>query len=467
MSSPAALEISASMNRPNMEVAVHKISLVIIVALLSCAWLASPGVAQAPKEASAAEQPKPEALLRKVADYLAGSLAFSCRVETAIHIQAKGVDNRMDSKMTLRLERPNRLAILVEEGVMGMTVVTDGQQMIQYVPTMNRYTSQDAPAKLEEIGESDAAGMLGLSAAYVSSDGETLYNALMDGVTSSEYVGAEEIDGVRCHRCRLLQEDFNWEIWIEAGAQPLVRKVVPDFSKQFAQAEGVLEDAKMEYVVTFTEWNFEPKFSDADFAFTPPAGAEKVDSLFEGLAGAEEEGPHPLLGEPAPAFKTIGVDDKPIDLAAHVGKDVVMLDFWATWCGPCVQAMPQVDGVADKFADRGLVFYAVNVAEDAETIKEFLKTSELDVPVAMDADGKITESYGVEGIPQTVLIGKDGRVQVVHVGFGDSLGEVLGQQVEDLLAGKDLATPVLEKAKEKSEPPDSQNEQPAAEAAAN
>jgi thiol-disulfide isomerase/thioredoxin len=324
---------------------------------------------------------------------------------------------------------------------------------------MNRYTVKDAPTDLKDWSDVEAGGMMGASGAYLSADSEEFYKALTEGVTKSEYVGMEEVDSAQCHRCRFEQEEFNWEIWIDAGDKPLVRKIVPDLSKQFAQAGGVLENAKMEYVVTLTDWNVDPSFTDDDFAFTPPEGATKVDSLFEGLAGGGEEGPHPLLGEAAPAFQTIGLDDKPIDLAAHVGKDVILLDFWATWCGPCVQAMPEVDGVAKKFAGRGLVFYAVNVAEDAETIKEFLKTSELDVPVAMDADGKITESYGAELIPQTVLIGKDGKVQVVHVGFLDNLADQLSQQVEDLLAGKDLAAEVLAKSQKASESEDSDGEQ--------
>jgi hypothetical protein len=101
--------------------------------------------------------------------------------------------------------------------------------------------------------------------------------------------------------------------------------------------------------------------------------------------------------------------------------------------------MPEIDGVAKKFADRGLVFYAVNVAEDAETVKDFLKSSGLEPPVVMDVDGNITQLYRADGIPQTVLIGKDGKVQVVHVGFADGLADILSQQIEDLLAGKDLA----------------------------
>jgi thiol-disulfide isomerase/thioredoxin len=210
-------------------------------------------------------------------------------------------------------------------------------------------------------------------------------------------------------------------------------------SKQLADAGGMMKDAKLEYSVGFADWNVDPKFSDDDFKFDPPATAEKVDSLLAGLAGGGGEGPHPLLGQAAPPFKTIGLDEKPIDLEALLGKSVVMLDFWATWCGPCVDAMPHVDGVAKKYADRGLVFYAVNVGEDAETIKTFLKDQELEVPVVLDPDNSITQLYQASGIPQTVLIGKDGKVQVVHVGFADGLAELLSQEVEDLLAGKDLA----------------------------
>ena len=73
-------------------------------------------LSELPKAVGAADQPKPEELLRKVADYLAGLPALSCRIDSSIHIQAQGIDNRMDCKMTLRLERPNRLAILSKRG---------------------------------------------------------------------------------------------------------------------------------------------------------------------------------------------------------------------------------------------------------------------------------------------------------------------------------------------------------------
>jgi peroxiredoxin len=390
------------------------------------------------------EAPKPEDVVKQMADYLGKLPAFSCAVEFTIHFRAQGRENNSTTSMDIRLERPNRLAIVVTNGEMGMTVISDGKNVTQHMPALNRYVVSEAPGTLAELSHAEGI-TLGMGAGLLPIDGDELYKTLTAGVTGSEYLGTEKIGDVECHHVRFTQESFNWELWVEVGDRPVPHKVVPDFSGRMANRPG-MEDAKLEYIVTLTNWNVAPKFADNDFKFEPPAGAEQVDSLFEGME--REEGPHPLLGQDAPAFETTDVEGKPIDLKSLLGKNVIMLDFWATWCGPCVQAMPEVDGVAKKFADKRLVFYGVNEGEDAETIKEFLKSSELEVPVALDQDQKIGEMYHVSGIPQTVLIGKDGKVQVVHIGFSDGFGATLTKEVEALLEGKDLAKEALAKAEE-------------------
>ncbi len=387
------------------------------------------------------EQPKPEVVLRQMADYISNLPAISCHVDLTIQLQAPGIDRRVDAQGDLRFARPNRLALISRGGDDGMSIVSDGKHLVYYAIGPKRYTVQDAPPDFAvDGGQYLGVGVIGVPTAYLSASGEQFYMALMDGVNEAKYIGMENVGDVSCHRCRFVRDNASWDVWIEAGDRPLVHKVVPDLSKQLASSGPRLKDAKLEYSIVFSDWNVAPKFAASDFAFEPPADAEKVDSLSEGLAGGPGEGPHPLLGQPAPAFKTVDLDEKPIDLRAHLGKSVVMLDFWATWCGPCVEAMPHVGGVARQYADRGLVFYAVNVGEDADTIKEFLKSQELDVSVAMDQDNSIAQQYQASGIPQTVLIGKDGKVQVVHVGFAEGLAEILSQQVEELLTGKNLAS---------------------------
>jgi len=389
-----------------------------------------------------------------MADFYANLPAVSCTIQVAIHLQAPGRDHRMDTKLTARLERPNRIALQVDEGQLGMTLISDGKQLWQYLPMLNRYTVQDAPPSLSEVVAGEGASLLaavGGSGALIPTEGEEFYRKLIKGVKKSEYLGEEKVGEIPCHHCRFVREDFAWDIWIEAGPRPLVHKIVPDLSRQFAKAGEAFKDAKLEYTVEFTDWNVAPKFTEQDFAFTPPAGAEQVDSLFAGIRGRqrEEESHHPLLGQGAPAFETVDPDGQPIDLNQYLGKNIIMLDFWATWCGPCVAAMPEIEAVANKFADRGLVFYAVNSGEDAETVKQFLTENQRKAPVAMDPEGKVSSLYGVEGIPQTVLVGKDGKIHVVHVGYSDRLAGELTKNIEDLLAGKDLAGPVLAQAEKR------------------
>jgi peroxiredoxin len=380
-----------------------------------------------------------------MADYLGGLPAFSCSMEFRIAFKGAGTEANNATTMSARLQRPNRFALVTEEGN-GITLISDGKQLVQYVPMLKRYTVSAAPASLDELDESnEAAGLSMIGSLPVPTSGDAFYKSLMDGVTKSEYLGTEKVGETECHHCRFQGENMDWEIWIATGKEPLVHKVVPDLSKRFAGAGGKFADVKMSYVVTFADWKTDPKFTDADFSFTPPADAEEVDSLF---GGEFDEGPHPLLGQPAPPFETVDLDEQPFDLKKYLGKNVIILDFWATWCGPCVEALPQIDAVAKKYADKGVIFRAVNAGEDAATIKEFLESSQLGPPVAMDIENQIAPLYKVEGIPQTVLIGKDGKVQVVHVGFSESIGEHLSKQIEDLLAGRDLAGPELKKAED-------------------
>jgi thiol-disulfide isomerase/thioredoxin len=150
------------------------------------------------------------------------------------------------------------------------------------------------------------------------------------------------------------------------------------------------------------------------------------------------EDSNPLLGKPVTGFVTEDPNGNKIDLNQHIGKQVILLDFWATWCVPCMMAMPEVEEIANRFKDRGLVFYAVNVGEDPDTVKEFLAQRKLDIPVAMDFDGQIQNMYQAFDLPHTIVIGKDGRLQVDHRGYWKGFGAELSGQVEALLDGENL-----------------------------
>src|SRR4029077_7944685 len=108
-----------------------------------------------------------------------------------------------------------------------------------------------------------------------------------------------------------------------------------------------------------------------------------------------------LVGKPAPVFELELLGGSKFRLAEHKGK-VVVLDFWATWCGPCLQAMPQVDRVTQEFRDQDVRLIAVNLEETPKQITAMLERQKMNLTVALDREGRVAEKYKASAIPQTV-----------------------------------------------------------------
>src|SRR5262249_17758575 len=146
----------------------------------------------------------------------------------------------------------------------------------------------------------------------------------------------------------------------------------------------------------------------------------------------------PLVGKPAPDFQLKLLDGTAFRLSDYKGKTVV-LDFWATWCGPCVQAMPVLEETVADFKEQGVKLIAVNMQEDAKTIGRFLERTELHPAVALDADGVAAQKYAVSAIPQTVIIDAEGKVARLFIGggpaYGDQVREALNATVPKSDAG--------------------------------
>jgi thiol-disulfide isomerase/thioredoxin len=139
-----------------------------------------------------------------------------------------------------------------------------------------------------------------------------------------------------------------------------------------------------------------------------------------------------LVGKPAPDFELELLGGPKFHLAQTRGK-VVILDFWATWCGPCLQAMPQVERVAGEFRDRDVQLVAVNLQEAPQQITSMLERHKLHPAVALDRDGAVAEKYAANAIPQTVVIDRAGVVARLFVGGGPHLGDQLRDALNAVL----------------------------------
>lgn len=130
------------------------------------------------------------------------------------------------------------------------------------------------------------------------------------------------------------------------------------------------------------------------------------------------------LGEPAPDFSARDLSERTVALASYRGQKVVLLDFWATWCGPCKMAMPSLQSLHDEFKERGLEIFSVNLGEPAEQVRYFISRKKYTFRVVLDPDGAIGSKYGVRSIPTLVAVDKKGLVQWLHVGYSQDQGEL-------------------------------------------
>ncbi len=169
------------------------------------------------------------------------------------------------------------------------------------------------------------------------------------------------------------------------------------------------------------------------FAFSPPAGSRKVDSL---APEVPEAAAMALVGKPAPGIAAELVGGGEFSLADQHEQGIVMLDFWATSCGPCTVEMPVLAEVTAQYQDKGVKLYAINQGESEGIITEFLQKAKLDVPVVLDPDLDISLAYQVEAVPMLVLVDTKGIVQSVHAGSRPDLAERLKEELDALLSGR-------------------------------
>lgn len=134
----------------------------------------------------------------------------------------------------------------------------------------------------------------------------------------------------------------------------------------------------------------------------------------------------------APDFTLRTADGRNLRLQELRGQ-VVMVNFWATWCGPCKVEMPHLNSLYEKYKGAGFTLLGVNVDEDQRAAIGLAQRMGLHFPVLLDADKKVSRQYDLSTMPSTVLIDRDGQVRHVHRGYRDGYERTYDQQIRDLL----------------------------------
>jgi thiol-disulfide isomerase/thioredoxin len=236
---------------------------------------------------------------------------------------------------------------------------------------------------------------------------------LLDGVAEAAKVADTDIAGVKHPTLEFKTEQGDYRVALDPQSK-LIRRMVFDLGKVFAKHR---DDVK-KYLLTYDYANSAPVAQPPApemFAWAVPDDAREAVTTGPDLGEDVEKA---FLGKPAPDFSLKGMDGKSVSLADLKGS-VIVLDFWATWCGPCRASLPSLNALHKELKPKGLQTFAVNLEETKDIVQPVAAKLCPDIPVLFDEDSKVGQSYGVNGIPHTVVIGKDGKIRRVIIGAGD------------------------------------------------
>jgi peroxiredoxin len=351
---------------------------------------------------------------------LAGTISGDLQV-------ASSAPEKHSADFTSSYVAPNRFRHEVKNDVL---IGSTGQKIYTFQGEQNVYTQAEAPKDrvASKNLPKDVAGLLteqdpSLLLALVKSPADEL----LTDITDASKIDDTKLGDTSYPTLKLVQKDKSI-IQIMADPQThLVREMTVDLTEPLKQRRPDL--ARAIITVDYTKVTADEPAKDELFAWSPPPGAKDGEAMASARpldAPAASE----LEGKPAPNFKLEGLDGKSISLADLKGK-VIVLDFWATWCGPCRLSLPHLDKLYQAQKEKGLQVFALDQQEGKDEVDAFVKKTGLTVPVLLDSEGKVGSQYGVTGIPQTVVINKDGKITKIFVGFDpDSSPAELEKAVE-------------------------------------
>ena len=242
-----------------------------------------------------------------------------------------------------------------------------------------------------------------------------------------------QIDGRDYYRVKISRADSGTATyWIDQKTYVLRRIVLPGdaIREEISQRQPV---DRVSVMADFPGASFDGKIDPKAFEFEVPPGAEIVKFFVP-------PSPEQLLGKKVPELKLTNLDGKPVALQSLAGK-VAVLDFWATWCGPCRKSLPNLQKVFEKYKNNPkLAFYAVSLDEPKIDNKELAKTFadlKVTVPILRDAE-QSAAAMKFSTIPAMYLIGSDGVVQEFVQSGDPKLDEALPAKLDKLLAGENL-----------------------------
>ncbi len=402
---------------------MKRFSIVPFLCLLSLA--VTPGYAPADAVDGAAT-PDAAARLLESAQYLNELPGFSVGLAMTFDLTGPGGQNEsltLNGTLDFEEDKQARFTVVAPDESMELYVSTETTFL--FLKEMNQYMdgailgSREKALTAIPAGPFRGAQKLLSDYLHMAPDFKKTLDASEVSVTTG--APATGLDTIRVEG-----DGIATEFRLPSEGNPTVKQFMPDLTELAKQGNAEIQRAHVTYA--FSDWNVAPEFSADNFSFAIPEGATPFEP-----PSRQQPPESPLVGKPAPDFTIPLFAGGNLDLAALKKEEkVIILDFWASWCGPCRVGLPILTKVVDKYKEKGVVLYGVNAGEDEATVQAFLEQTDIDLTVAMDPKRVAQRAYGANSLPTTAIIGKDGVVREVHIGVSPTLEQDLDKLLAEL-----------------------------------
>ncbi|MGH7977539.1 MAG: DUF2092 domain-containing protein [Limisphaerales bacterium] len=228
--------------------------------------------------------PRAESVLRSACDFLAKTRAFSFSGEIwREHVNDAGQKVQFSRTVEMDVKRPNGLRMEISSPFSTRGFWYDGKTLTILDQTHNWYSAAAMPSALDDAVDT-ARDKYGIDLPLIDLAVSDPYKDATAKVQTGRYYGISPVLGVPCHHLAFTQENVDWQIWIEKGPQPLIRKFVITYKNE--------PDAP-EFAAFITHWNMTDRIADSDFIFTPPKGASKIEMRTDEQSGGDTNAASP------------------------------------------------------------------------------------------------------------------------------------------------------------------------------
>jgi len=374
------------------------------------------------------EQKSPLKILQKVENTYQELSTYEFQAVMKTNVQAPDNSRNVETPVYYAADLPGKQHLKMQTGNYTVYVISNGNKTWTYIPQINQYTeAQQSVISTAGSSPSGNRGSAGIES--MASQLKSQYENITSRLVESNILGEETltING-EPHETYVLQNRYESSVdlpnstilptkyWVDKKRHIILKQEM-NLKMESQQVGGTVQ---MTQITRMDKAKLNQVADSSLFTFIPPEGAEQVKQL-EPLQRSESQGtplasgPKPQIGNKALPFELTSLSGVKYSLADLKGK-VVMLDFWATWCGPCRELHPVLDDLYKKHKDNGLVVLGIN-AEESQKIKKYVKSNGYSFINLIDSGHQVTSKYRVGAIPSIFVINRKGEISSHLVGM--------------------------------------------------